>query len=66
MLIGHGILNCPAAHVWGSNDDVELGQAQALSMLCRTEDSWVYVHQGGYEIPGPRSQDELTYSVHAM
>ena len=62
----HGLIKCSTAHIWGSKDDIEPGQARKLSMLCWNKRRTVYVHQGGHEIPGPKSQDELTFSVHAI
>ena len=60
------LINIPTAHIWGARDDLEPGQPQALTELCKADDMVTFVHQGGHEIPGSGSHEALTESVHAI
>ena len=62
----NSVIGIPTVHIWGTNDKVEPGQGLALSEMCKSQNRFVSVHDGGHEVPGPRNKEALTSSVHAI
>ena len=56
-----GAITSPTVHIWGSNDDLDPGNPEALSELCTTERRSVVVHDGGmrYRVPETRMRSQI-------
>lgn len=48
---GRPRINIPTAVVYG-NSDPRKGESEALVAVCDSEKTFVFVHEGGHEIPG--------------
>jgi hypothetical protein len=59
-------LKIPTVHVWGSKDSIWSDGSKALSNVCIASIREIYVHDGGHEIPGPRSSGSVTEIVKAI
>ncbi|KAF2150160.1 hypothetical protein K461DRAFT_281412 [Myriangium duriaei CBS 260.36] len=59
-------IDIPTAHIWGINDDLYPEAGKVLSRFYRDDWSTVFVHKGGHEIPGVKSQQDLLGSVKAI
>ena len=57
------VIPVPTAHIWGSND---LLSPSELSRLCKSQGRTTFIHGGGHEVPGSRSKDAVTGTVHAI
>lgn len=57
------VIPVPTAHIWGLND---LPWPPKLSELCVTQGRTVFIHDGGHEVPGSRSKEAVTGTVHAI
>ncbi|CAN8097862.1 unnamed protein product [Discula destructiva] len=60
------MIEIPTAHIWGANDRVWPNFGIVLSKLCRKDLRTVFIHEGGHDIPGPKSQDELLQAIRAI
>lgn len=63
---GEKLISIPTVHIWGSTDYVDPGQALALSALCGPQNTYVYIHPGGHEVPGPRDKVALINSANSI
>ncbi|KAL8769663.1 MAG: hypothetical protein Q9209_004460 [Squamulea sp. 1 TL-2023] len=59
-------IEVPTVHIWGANDNLEPGNAEALSRLCNSMCSYTVIHNGGHEVPGPSDHRALIASTHAI
>ena len=60
------IIGIPTVHIYGSNDLIDPGQGPALKDLCDPKKAYVYKHQGGHEVPGPKDKDALIESANMI
>lgn len=60
------MIGIPTVHIWGAEDNIEPGQASALSKLCCPEKRHVHIHGGGHEVPGPRDKEGLVESANTI
>lgn len=59
-------ISIPTTHVWGSNDQIWPGRAIKLSEICKEKGRTIYIHDGGHDIPGPKSKAAVTNIVHSI
>ncbi|KUJ15090.1 uncharacterized protein LY89DRAFT_620399 [Mollisia scopiformis] len=60
-----GIIDIPTAHVWGLADPYA-EVAHGLSMLCRSDVKSEFIHEGGHEVPGAGSKEDVTSIVNIV
>lgn len=60
------VIDMPTAHIWGANDDLEPGQPQALAKICKSEDMFTFIHEGGHDIPGAGNDEAVTGTIRAI
>ena len=59
-------IDMPTAHIWGANDDLEPGQPQYLTEICKPDGVFTYVHEGGHDIPGSGRDKALIGTVRVI
>ena len=59
-------IHIPTAHIWGRNDRQVVGPGSWLADLCAKEGVESFVHEGGHEVPGMKTQDALRGTVRAV
>lgn len=59
-------MEIPTTHIFGCNDEVEPGQGLALSRICNPQNRYVFEHDGGHIVPGPRDKDALIDSANTI
>lgn len=60
------LLALPTANIWGRNDRLWPGTSELLNSLCEEEMRSVFIHEGGHEIPGVRTKDDVLGAVKAI
>lgn len=60
------VIHTLTANIWGSVDQLYPGTSEALTTLCQTNWSEIFVHEKGYGIPGAKGRSAVIGSVRAI
>lgn len=60
------VIDIAIAHIWGANDNLEPGQPQALTKICRAEDMFTFIRGGGHDVPGAGNDKAVTGTIRAI
>lgn len=61
--VSGSLITLPTANIWGRNDALHSGAAEALSKLCQEDTRHDYVHEEGHDIPSARAKSAVLGSV---
>ena len=53
------LIDLPTAHIWGRNDKEYPTFGPVLHRLCKFDSRFMYIHNGGHEVPGWSDRDAV-------